>query len=76
MRSAGEIGAPAQQIDGLLVIAELDASEVHAFDALALARQHNLVLAQIDALEMLAITGSPEFAAQLKASAASERARS
>ena len=76
VKRAEALGAPVHEVEGLLVLAELDTNEVLAHDALALARRNNLVLAQIDALEMLAITaGSSELAARCKVSAADERER-
>ena len=46
---------PLPAIEARLVLAELELSVEHAHDALATAAQHGLVLAQIDAIELLAI---------------------
>jgi DNA-binding CsgD family transcriptional regulator len=72
------INAPGPTIEALLVLCELDCDPGPAFEALILAVQHNLVLAQIDALELLAVTyataGQPEQAARMRATAEMERA--
>ena len=64
---------PLQSIEAHLVLAECGDSSDHAFEALVLAARYGLVLAQIDALEMLAVAagraGEPDRAARLKCAA-------
>jgi predicted ATPase/class 3 adenylate cyclase/DNA-binding CsgD family transcriptional regulator len=71
------IGAPLAVVEADLVLAELDADPDRAYDALAVARENNLVLAQIDALEVLAVlahhAGAHEHAALLKATTLVDR---
>ena len=70
---------PLPGIEARLVLAELELSVEHAHDALAAAAQHGLVLAQIDAIELLAILADHSHdavrAARFKAGALAERDR-
>jgi DNA-binding CsgD family transcriptional regulator len=74
---AARIGAPLAVVEADLVLAELDADPDRAYDALAVARDNNLVLAQIDALEALAVlahrAGAQDHAALLKATTLADR---
>jgi DNA-binding CsgD family transcriptional regulator len=71
------IGAPLALVEADLVLAEFDADPDRAYDALAAARENNLLLAQIDALEVLAVlahrAGAHGHAALLKATTVVDR---
>ena len=76
---AQRMHAPLQEIEARLVLSELEESAEHAYAALALATQYGLILAQVDALELVAVAAvryqDPERAARLKVSVLAERER-
>jgi len=69
--------SPRLETEVRTVLSEIDDDAEHAYEALTLAEAHGLVLARIDALEVLAILsargGDAERAGRLKLSAASAR---
>ena len=77
--AADRLRFPLPAIEARLVLTELEHSDEYAHDALASAALHGLVLAQIDAIELLAVAahraGDTERAARLKAAALAERER-